>query len=484
MAIKYNPIDGPKFSLRVPRIMDWPHPLFKYANDGNFEGIQTLFSQGEASPFDVNPRGTNVLTYAAAHGHPRIGRFLLENGADAELADIYGKKPVDLFWERALSGQFDEDGYHTVQSMFQDTDYVENRHFTTIHKIVLRLADINLKSQLSCSTANINNVDAHGRTALCWACIRDDLLSVDTLLASGADPNIPDNEDDTCLHFARSAPICQSLLDHNANVGARNKRYSRSPLHTFCKREGTLDMLELLVNAGHDVDHRDADGETPLLNAIFRRFTAAAQRLIELGADVNAANYSSQDSAIHFAVQFDHHEILQLLLEKEADYTARNIRGRTIAHMAARTAGITTFTILSEARLKNLDLSIKDDDGNTAADYLANRKLKSFSELDLHAAFEKLVISTRADKELEIKPQIPPEMYSPNSDDVEAQVNPGKDYHTPGAYPKVSDAPKSSEELHRETLAAFRCHYKSPCCFIFDAPRGVCSGVISYQSAA
>ena len=476
--MQYNPIDGPKFSLRVPRTMDWPHLLFRYVNDGNVEGVQTLFSQGDASPLDVNPRGTNVLTYAAAHGHPRMGRFLLENGADAELVDVYGKKPIDLFWERAFSGQFNDEDYHTVRSMFQDTDYVENRHFTVVHKIVLDLVDKNLKSELSGSTANIDNVDSQGRTALCWACIRDDFLSVDTLLAFDANPNIPDDEDNTCLHFARSAAICQSLLAHNANVHARNRRYSRSPLHNLSKREGTVEMFELLVHAGLDVDDRDADGETPLLNAIFRRFTPAVRKLIELGADVNAANRSSRDSAIHFAVQFDHHEILPLLLAKGADYTATNIRGRTIAHLAARTAGSETFIILSEAKLKNLNLSIRDEDGRTAADYLVNRKFENSSGVDLHLAFDRFVQSIQADR-VEIKVPKPPKTHVSNPD-IEAQL----DHHPPGAFPTTSGTSKSSEELHRETIASFRCHYKSPCCYIFDAPRGVCSGVISYQSAS
>lgn len=481
-VLEYTAVDGPKVSLRAPRIMDWSHSLFTYANKGDKEAIQALFSAKQASPDDVNPRGTSALTYAAAHGHPRLGRFLLENGANPELVDVYGRRPIDLFWERAFSGQFGEEDYHTVRAMFEDTDYVENRHFTIIHKIVLGLIDTDLRSELIHSTAQINHLDGQSRTALCWAVIRDHLSSIVTLLEFGADPNIPDSEGNTCLHFARSPAACQSLLDRNANIHARNRRYSRSPLHSFCKRAGTEGMIERLVQKGIDVNDKDADGETPLLNAIFRRYSSAVRKLIELGADVNAANYSSGDAAIHFAVQFDHHEIISLLLESGADYTATSVRGRTVAHLAARTAGPKTMTILSEAKLTKLDLTIQDEDGKTAADYLVNRKILSKTETGVHAAFEKLVQSIYADIST-------PEDISTSSriglldkNDIQAQCFP-KVCRPPGAYPTASESQQHpDDELHRQSIASFRCHYQSSCCYIFDAPRGVCSRVISYQS--
>ena len=482
-VLEYTAVDGPKVSLRAPRIMDWSHSLFTYANNGDTEAIQALFSANQASPDDVNPRGTSALTYAAAHGHPRLGRFLLENGANSELIDVYGRKPIDLFWERAFSGQFGEEDYHMVRAMFEDTDYVENRHFTVIHKIVLGLIEKDLRSELIHSTATINNLDGQSRTALCWAVIRDDLSSIVTLLEFEADPNIPDHEGNTCLHFARSPAACQSLLDRNANVHARNRQYSRSPLHSFCKRAGTEGMIKHLVQNGIDVNDKDADGETPLLNAIFRRYSSAVRMLIELGADVNAANYSSRDAAIHFAVGFDYHEIISLLLESGADYTATNIRGHTVAHLAARTAGPKTMTILSEAKLKRLDLTIQDEDGKTAADYLVNRKILSKAEMGVHAAFEKLVQSIYADISTQENILTSSRIGLLDKNDIQAQRFPKVCGRPPGAYPTASESQQhSDDELHRKSIASFRCHYQSPCCYIFDAPRGVCSGVISHQS--
>lgn len=439
-VIQYAPVDGPKVSLRAPRIMDWSHPLFKYAAIGDIEAIQTLFSAKQASPDDVNQYGGNALFYAACHGHSKLGRFLVNVGTDAELVDIHGRKPIEFFWEWAFSRQLGEEDYHTVKATFEDTDYVVNRHFTVIHKIVLGLIDKDLRSELIHSTAMINKVDAEGKTALCWAAIRDDLSSIAVLLDFGADPNIPDNEDNTCLHFARSVSTCQSLLNYNANVHARNRPYSRSPLHSLCGRTGGVDVIECLVEKGIGIDDRDADGETPLLNAIFRRFSGAAQKLIELGADVNAANYSSGDAAIHFAVESDHHEVLAPLLKNGANYAATNLRGRTIAHLAARIARPKTIDILSQAKLAKLDLSIRDENGKTAADYLAERRILSKTETGVHAAFEKLVQSIYADRSTLNDISITSETDLLDANDIEKQRDSEHYCRPPGAYPPTREA--------------------------------------------
>lgn len=474
-AMHHHPLHGPNISVRMPRVMEWQHELFKHAVAGDVRAIQSLFSEGKASPFDVNPRGCNALIYAAAHGNPELGRFLLQEGADPDLPDSNGRKPVELFAERAFAGQFDHD---LVKNMFEGTTFVESRQFTILHKIVLGLIDRDLEGELELSTAAINDTDAQSRTPLCWATIRNDHSSVETLLAYGADPNIADHTGSSCLHFARSPHVCQALLNKHADVHARNRMYSRTALHSFCKRDGTVEMIDHLVEAGLEVDARDADGETPLMNAIFRGFTAAAEKLVDLGADLNACNISSRESSIHFAVEFDRYDSLPLLVKKGVDYTARNVRGRTVAHMAARVASAHTIEVLSRLDLIDLDLSLKDTDGNTAADYLSSRKLVTDTDVGVRKAFRKLQQTCR--NGIAFRGPHLRDIY-----DLEAQkdLEKQKPCQLPGAFPEPpGQQDTEKEEIWQDTVANFQCDYRSPCCFLFDAPRGVCSGLISYQS--
>ncbi|KAI4099699.1 MAG: hypothetical protein LQ339_005864 [Xanthoria mediterranea] len=423
-TVHHNPVNGPNLSVRMPRVVGWQHKLFSC-----------------------------------------------------------GRKPVELFFERALSGQFgppESHNHYLVKSMFQDTGFMEGRAFTTLHKIVLGFIARDLTKELAVSTASINDCDTNGRTALCWATIRDDQTAVESLLAFGASPDISDYTGNTCLHYVRSAGVCCALLNKHADIHARNRLYSRTALHSVCKKDGPVEIIGLLIDAGIDIDVRDADGETPLLNTIFRGFTAAAEELLERGANPNISNISSRDTAMHFAVGFDRHEILPLLLAKGADYIATNIRGRHVGHVAARVASARTIQILGCLNLTGLDLSLKDSYGNTAADYLSSRELSSQSEQGLLAAFAQFQQSCGLGN-LCAGPDRPKEKVM-DLDDVEAQDAEEK-RQPPGAFPDpAGQHDKLKDEVWRDTVASFRCNHKSPCCYVFDAPRGVCSGVISYQS--
>ncbi|KAL8783116.1 MAG: hypothetical protein Q9213_004873 [Squamulea squamosa] len=294
------------------------------------------------------------------------------------------------FFERALSGQLNKHDCCLVKSMFKDIAVTEGRGYTVLHKIVLGLVARNLEVELAVTTQTINNPDAHGRTAIYWATIRDDGPAVDTLLSFRADPNIQDDTGSTCLHYVRSVNVCRALLSKQADVHVRNRLYSRTALHNFCKRDGPVEMIEQLIDAGLDVDVRDADGETPLLNATFRGCTAAAQKLLERGADLNACNTSCRDTATYL--------ILRLLLGVGADCSATNVRGRHVGHIAARVAGAPMIQLLSFSKLIGLNLSLKDIYGKTAADYLSNRKLVGQSDVGIHAAFAQLEISCGFDE--------------------------------------------------------------------------------------
>ena len=155
----------------------------------------------------------------------------------------------------------------------------------------------------------------------------------------------------------------------------------------------SVDVIDLLVNAGIAVDVRDSDEETPLLNAIYSGHTPHVRRLLDLRADPNLFNRSSHESAIHFAVSFDRIDMIPLLLKRGADYTAVNISGNNIAHMAARLAGTKTISVLADSNLVKLDVHLRNKDGKTPTDYLSERSVLIDSEQGLHAEFERFMKS-------------------------------------------------------------------------------------------
>ncbi|KAL9609151.1 MAG: hypothetical protein Q9167_006063 [Letrouitia subvulpina] len=388
LTMHYAPLDGPTFSLRAPRVTAWSHLFWRYANKADLPAIQKMFAQHKASPFDTNLRGANGLMYAANNSNYRLSQFLIEQGADPDLPSGSGQSGSELLFDHAFSGWYGDEGISIVGSLLKDSDYVETRGLSILHKIVLGIVSKNLEAELKISTACIDVGDARKRTSLAWAVIRDDLEAVQTLLAFGADPKLVDDFGVAPLSFSKSVEVSRALLKAGANVKSRSTFYQRTALHQLCRGHGTVEVVDLLVQAGVEVDVRDIDHETPLMIAVFWHKTATAERLIEHGADVNVANLSSQANTIHLAVSFSHYQIIPLLLAHDVAYTATNVHGRNIAHMAARSADTQTTITLAKSKLSGLDFSLKDIDGKTPADYLAEREIYGESEIGVHDAFE------------------------------------------------------------------------------------------------
>ena len=435
--MQYSALSGPELLLRVPRMVSWSHLLWIYATNGELLAIQKLFAEGKASPFDLNPQGSSALYYTGKCDAWRLHEFLLQQGVDMHHPNELGRTPNDVLWEGSVAENFRSKG--PFGTMLNDSDYVQTRGFSTLHKILLGITCKDLESELGLSTAEINVGDSKNMTPLVWATIRNDLQAVKILLAFGAKPNIVDKWGRTPLHFARSIDICKMLLDAGASIHRRSNQYGRSALHhlfhnhrisTF--KSELLGVVELLIDAGVDVDVRDSDGETPLLNAIYYGFTSDARRLLELGANPNVFNKSSHESAIHFAVAFDRHELIPLLLEHGADYTAVNIKGRNIAHMAAWSASTKTISVLADSHLVNLDMSLRCKEGKIPTDYLSERSVLTESEQGLHAEFERF------------RKSIPSSGVEsaggvPKANTIHELSDECDSLHLPGAYPVLPD---------------------------------------------
>jgi ankyrin repeat protein len=144
------------------------------------------------------------------------------------------------------------------------------------------------------------------------------------LLQAGAERDARDTEyDQTALHLAARAgnvDAARALLEAGADVmartgvgpeppfrrigGTQGKGVEKSPargarpaipggktpLH-YAARDGHLEMVRLLLDAGASIDDRDPNDITPLLLASSNDRVAVAKLLIERGADIQAIDW-------------------------------------------------------------------------------------------------------------------------------------------------------------------------------------------------
>lgn len=98
--------------------------------------------------------------------------------------------------------------------------------------------------------------------------------------------------------------------------------------------EGNVEMMELFVSRGANVNRANASGEQALMFAAWRGHLEATRWLLDRGAQLNRTGL--QWSALHYAVFAGHEKVVRLLIERGANLNARSTNGSTPLMMAAR----------------------------------------------------------------------------------------------------------------------------------------------------
>ncbi|MDR3113558.1 MAG: ankyrin repeat domain-containing protein [Endomicrobium sp.] len=131
------------------------------------------------------------------------------------------------------------------------------------------------------------------------------------LLAAGADPNLETVIGGTSVNFA---------------VGV--------------KGEAGIAVLDKLIKAGADINHRYIKGYNALTDAVMAKNPTMVRHLIKLGLNPNNSNFPppSNSTLLNYATFFNDKETVKELLAGGADVQAKNSQGKT-ALMVAKEKG-------------------------------------------------------------------------------------------------------------------------------------------------
>jgi len=131
-----------------------------------------------------------------------------------------------------------------------------------------------------------------GRTLLHEASAQGNLTMVDLLLRLGADPNAQDGGGHTPLYCLANeyrasdgGDVVRALTHSGANVNANDGVKHCTALHMAARR-GNLEIAEVLLDCGADIDARDCLGDTPLRRSVNCGQMQVASLLLATGADV------------------------------------------------------------------------------------------------------------------------------------------------------------------------------------------------------
>ncbi len=130
----------------------------------------------------------------------------------------------------------------------------------------------------------------------------------------------------------------QEIIDKGAGLDVLIKRgdirYPESPLHRAA-RKGYLELCELLLVNGADVNAQDEGGHTALIWTVRKGHLAVCKALIENGADVNVRS-NDGNTALMGAVWNTYFAVCELLIENGAAFNIINNEQKSALSYAAK----------------------------------------------------------------------------------------------------------------------------------------------------
>ena len=240
-------------------------PLLFAARNGDVESLGLLLAAG-ARINDPLPDGMTALTLAARSGQSAAAKFLVEKGADVNVASV---------------------------------------GFTALHAAVL-MGDLEVVKSLVAHGANPNiqltkpepirrggqdislPVSYLGYTPLLLAAKFADADIERALLDAGADPSIPAKSGITPL-MAAAGLGSGGATRRGVNVLSAYGRVSSAD-----EEKDTFDAVKALLDRGANPNAADSTGNTPLFGAVAKGFNTVVQLLVDKGADVNVVNKRGQ----------------------------------------------------------------------------------------------------------------------------------------------------------------------------------------------
>ena len=300
--------------------------------------VRTLVAQ----KVDVNipgQDGTPALHWAVRVDDIDTTKLLLGAGAQATLANRYGLTPLAI-----AAGNGNAAMIGVLADAGADVNAPDPAGDTPLMNAA-RVGRIDAVTALLDRGATINATDAtFQQTALMVAVRENHADVVKLLIARGASVNAK-------TRTGRTPPwvLPNSVpgFGHGIGIvrGGLPARGSRPPIPggmtplLYAARDGRLDVVRMLLDAGANINERDANDIPPLITAITNNHPDVARFLIDRGADIKAVDWYGRtplwaavetrnmdvDNAtfVNSIDRAPYVELIQVLLERGADVNAR-----------------------------------------------------------------------------------------------------------------------------------------------------------------
>jgi ankyrin repeat protein len=320
--------------------LDGVTPLHAVTSKGDYEGtvallesLRKIMSKEELVAHINLPShsGGTAVMFAAAGGHPKCTKLMIDEGADVNAIATATPDYLEKLAKMIEEGTVDPNEDPHVDGVTGVHVAAEEGHLECVNLLIEAGADVTV-------------LDEEERSALFLAVKGNYGEVASALVKAGADPNTPYVDDEGESHnllmdsiIVENADFALLLIEHGADLYYKDDHQVTTLLQAA--HRGITNVTEALLNkhasspkAGEEnwVDTASDEGVTPLLAASSEGHVAIVKMLLSTGkADVNAKDKEGTNSLMAAAAR-GHLECIQSLIEtKGIDVNSQNVDGHT-----------------------------------------------------------------------------------------------------------------------------------------------------------
>ena len=308
---------------QVARLSDaiWRHDI---------DQVQRLIDDG-VNPDGLNQYGWRLLEFAIIYSgdyeSSEIVRRFVDAGADVNAFNVHGYPIL----EAATQDETIE-----VLRLMLDGGAEPNLRSYDGHTVLQRAARSGNKGAIRLlveAGADVNALDHDGDSILQHALELSEVETVETLLDVGVSVHGTDRTGFPWLYTASlgGPEKVQLMLNAGADVNARSS--FGQPVLSILAERASPEIVKMLLDAGANPDVCDASGRVPLFYAIQSGQVENVQALVESGANVNVFDREG-DPLLVRALRRGIDSIVRIFVNAGADVNAIDSDGKTMLELA------------------------------------------------------------------------------------------------------------------------------------------------------
>jgi ankyrin repeat protein len=388
----------------------WDGPLLAIMADCDYETVKFILDQPGIDVNVITHHSNNYLMWTTQKGNVPVMKLLLEKGSKTDIINSHGQS---FLMHAALSGKADPEIYDLCLKNGGDlVNDKDEQGCSVMLAAIGNLKDLSFLNYFVSKGLSLNDTDSEGNGLFHYAVPSGNVKTLKELVAMGVSytPNAAGENAFSFIGRGRGGRISSDILHYLKSLGldpSVKAVNGQTLVHTVARVGADESILTFLEENKMNLSAVDNEGNTPLILASAR----GNEKILTYWLKTNDVNFRNKNgvTALIQAVATNTPAAVKLLLDKGAEVTVRDNGGHDLFYhlvssysngrgslerfnekltlLTAKGLNITkrkdTSSLLHEALAKNdtellkkllstgLDINAKDKDGYTLLHYSA-----------------------------------------------------------------------------------------------------------------